>query len=114
MIARGLLDIVMLFKVMFGTNKNIGLHVAEVAHDFQQTIQRHVTQDLGLLNSYDTWHGMLQFFFAAVIIIFFCNYIEGTKNVAKTLVKVYKGRGIVKDQLVDKSLFELVYRCLFV
>lgn len=85
MIARGLLDIVMLFKVMFGTNKNIGLHVAEVAHDFQQTIQRHVTQDLGLLNSYDTWHGMLQFFFAAVIIIFFVIILKGQRMWPKLL-----------------------------
>lgn len=34
-----------------------GLHVAEVAHDFQQQVRRYITEELHLLNSYDTWHG---------------------------------------------------------
>ena len=34
-----------------------GLNVVEVAHDIQTQVARHITSDLGLLNSYDTWHG---------------------------------------------------------
>ena len=32
--------------------------MTEVAHDYQAKIQRYVTDELKLLNSYDTWHGM--------------------------------------------------------
>ena len=35
---------------------NLGLHVTEVAHDIQQQVSRFVNE-LGLVNSYDTWHG---------------------------------------------------------
>ena len=35
-----------------------GLNVAEVAHDFQQQIKNYVANDLQLVNSYDTWHGI--------------------------------------------------------
>lgn len=34
----------------------IGLKIAEVAHDMQAQVSRHV-MDLGHVNSYDTWHG---------------------------------------------------------
>ena len=34
-----------------------GLKVTEVAHDFHAGVRKYVTEDLGLLNSYDTWHG---------------------------------------------------------
>ena len=30
----------------------------EVAHDMQRSVGRYVKQDLKLLNSFDTWHGM--------------------------------------------------------
>ena len=36
-----------------------GLHVTEVAHDFQVQVSRYVMDELGLQNSYDTWHGKL-------------------------------------------------------
>ena len=36
----------------------VGLKIVEVAHDFQQQIKNYITNDLQLLNSYDTWHGM--------------------------------------------------------
>ena len=32
--------------------------MVEVAHDFQQQIRRYVVEDLKMLNSYDTWHGV--------------------------------------------------------
>ena len=35
-----------------------GLKVVEVAHDMQLAVGRYVKQDLKLLNSFDTWHGM--------------------------------------------------------
>ena len=35
-----------------------GLKVIEVAHDMQLAVGRYVKQDLKLLNSFDTWHGM--------------------------------------------------------
>ena len=34
----------------------IGLKVTEVAHDIQMQVARYV-QDMGFVNSYDTWHG---------------------------------------------------------
>ena len=34
----------------------IGLKVTEVAHDFQIGVKKYVTEELGLVNSYDTWH----------------------------------------------------------
>ena len=36
-----------------------GLRICEVAHDYQVQVSRYVTDELGLLNSYDTWHGKL-------------------------------------------------------
>ena len=37
----------------------IGLNVTEVAHDIQQQVSRFITSDLSLVNSYDTWHGII-------------------------------------------------------
>ena len=38
----------------------IGLDVREVAHDCAVTVSEYISVELGLLNSYDTWHGKLQ------------------------------------------------------
>ena len=38
---------------------NVGLNVTEVAHNYQSTIKTYVEQ-LRLVNSYDTWHGLLK------------------------------------------------------
>ena len=35
-----------------------GLQVIEVAHDMQLAVKRYLKQDLNLVNSFDTWHGM--------------------------------------------------------
>ena len=35
---------------------NLGLHITEVTHDIRQQVSRFVNK-LGLVNSYDTWHG---------------------------------------------------------
>ena len=34
----------------------VGLNVVEVAHDYQVQV-RNVVDELGLINSYDMWHG---------------------------------------------------------
>ena len=34
-----------------------GLNITEVAHDYQPSIKKYV-EELGMVNSYDTWHGM--------------------------------------------------------
>ena len=41
--------------------KNFGdfrVNVVEVAHDMQLQVAHYIKQDLKLLNSFDTWHGM--------------------------------------------------------
>ena len=51
----------------------IGLNISEVAHDIQAQVSKYVSVTLGLVNSYDTWHGMF------VLILYRCmchgNYI---------------------------------------
>ena len=34
-----------------------GVKVSEVAHDYHVGIRKYVTDELGIFNSYDTWHG---------------------------------------------------------
>lgn len=36
----------------------VGLKVVEVAHDIQQQVSKYVKR-LGLVNSFDTWHGKI-------------------------------------------------------
>ena len=36
----------------------IGLNIKEVAHDYAMSVSDYVINELQLLNSYDTWHGM--------------------------------------------------------
>eukprot|EP00731_Ephydatia_muelleri_P003523 Em0001g3523a len=71
------------------SNKYIhsGLNVTEVAHDYQSTVKTYVEQ-LGMVNSYDKWHGM--------------------KNVAKEMKKICAGPVKARDktwfaQLSDKA-----------
>ena len=35
----------------------VGLNITEVAHDIQAQVSNYVTKTLGVVNSYDTWHG---------------------------------------------------------
>ena len=63
------------------------LNIVEVAHDHQVQVKNYVTEDLKLLNSYDTWHGNL------LIYLCVCEYLHdyaGTKNVVKETKKVSK------------------------
>ncbi|KAL5479145.1 hypothetical protein EMCRGX_G022632 [Ephydatia muelleri] len=69
----------------FPSNK--GLNITEVAHGYQATIKQYV-QQLGMVNSYDTWHG--------------------TKNVAKQLHRICAGTVRTRDrtwftELSDKA-----------
>ena len=36
---------------------HVGVKVTEVAHDLQFCVKKFVTEELGVMNSYDTWHG---------------------------------------------------------
>ena len=36
---------------------DVGLNIVEVPHDNQPVVKKYVTDELKLLNSYDTWHG---------------------------------------------------------
>ena len=91
----------------------LGLHITEVAHDIQGQVSKYVTKDLGLVNSYDTWHGMFRITIVSVLTLLCkaldthsCHFI-GTKNVAKELRKITEGR--VRDR--DVSWFpELYYK----
>ena len=35
-----------------------GLNITEVAHDYNTQLKTYITQELKLVNSFDTWHGM--------------------------------------------------------
>lgn len=35
----------------------VALNVVEIAHDYQAQVQKYIVDELGLINSYDTWHG---------------------------------------------------------
>ena len=54
---------------------NIGLHVVEVAHDIQAQVAKYIRETLGLVNSYDTWHGIVVFqnFIALLAISVYCD-----------------------------------------
>eukprot|EP00731_Ephydatia_muelleri_P033259 Em0027g7a len=74
-----------------------GLNIPEVAHDYQATIKQCV-QQLGMVNSYDTWHG--------------------TKNVAKQLRHICAGTVRTRDrtwftELSDKACTKVhLYWCM--
>ena len=70
------------------------MYVSEVAHDYQVQVSHYVTKEFGLLNSYDTWHGVfiknertctksIEFMYP-----YTCTNESGTKNVAKELKKI--------------------------
>lgn len=83
----------------------LGLHVTEVAHDINQQVSRYVSQQLKIVNSYDTWHGMTTWMYQVCSDILL--YYPGTKNVAKEMKKVSEGlvrnRGVTWfPELADK------------
>ncbi|KAL5502235.1 hypothetical protein EMCRGX_G008976 [Ephydatia muelleri] len=64
---------------------NKGLNITEVAHGYQATIKQYV-QQLGMVNSYDTWHG--------------------TKNVAKQLHRICASMVRTRDRTWFTELFD--------
>ena len=52
------------------------LKIMEVAHDNATSVKSYITEDLHLLNSYDTWHGGLTDFliFLTIISVFSGSY----------------------------------------
>ncbi len=40
---------------------HVGLNITEVAHDYHTQLRTYITQELKLLNSFDTWHGMYMY-----------------------------------------------------
>ena len=48
-----------------------GLDIREVAHDCSATVSNYITEDLGLINSFDTWHGM-----CSIAIIGVCSNVK--------------------------------------
>ncbi|KAL5487433.1 hypothetical protein EMCRGX_G020032 [Ephydatia muelleri] len=65
-----------------------GLNITEVAHGYQATIKQYV-QQLGMVNSYDTWHG--------------------TKNVAKQLHRICASTVRTRDRTWFTELFDKGY-----
>ena len=77
----------------------------EVAHDKATSVKSYITEDLHLLNSYDTWHGGLTDFLIFLTII---SVFLGTKNVAKSMKKISCG----SKKTEGKSWFvELLDKC---
>ena len=40
---------------------NSRVNVTEVAHDYQVSVKKYMTEDLGIIKSYDTWHGKYKY-----------------------------------------------------
>ena len=76
-----------------------GLKIKEVAHDIQQQVSKYINR-LGLVNYFDTWHGMRSILLC-VLVSTNCICTIGTKNVRKEMKKISKGR--VRDR--DKTWF---------
>ena len=75
--------------------------------DFQQQIKNYITNDLKLLNSYDTWHGQYHLSYFIIDTDNKTVFYAGTKNVAKALLKVLRGKG---DKSVRPSSWTKVNR----
>ena len=74
-----------------------GLKVVEVAHDMQLAVERYVKQDLKLLNSFDTWHGMKLTAMVQSLCLHWCNSTPcRNQERCQGACKITKGR--VRDQ----------------
>ena len=65
-IAQGLLMCPNSLQFHIYVHCNEGLNITEVAHDYQCTIKQYV-EGLWMVNSYDTWHGMVSISFQCVV-----------------------------------------------
>ena len=68
-----------------------GLNITEVAHDYCTSVSDYIINDLHLLNSYDTWHGMSSSYMYPIVVRAALVTCEGTKNVAKAVKKIAQG-----------------------
>ena len=66
---------------------NTGINITEVAHDIQAQVSKYVKETLGLVESYDTWHGTVTCVCVAMLVpttYILCthnnSYGTGTKN----------------------------------
>ena len=83
----------------------LGMNIVEVAHDMNSTVSSYITDELGLWNSYDTWHGNF------ISLLFMCILKlqdTGTKNVSKSLKPLTEGAQKRRNitwfpELTDKS-----------
>ena len=82
------------------------LKIVEVAHDHATSVKNYITEDLRLLNSYDTWHGEVTDLLMLLTIVSVL-YL-GTKNVAKCTKMISCG----SKKAEEKSWFvELSDKC---
>ena len=58
--------------------------MVEVAHDYQVQVQRYITDELKLINSYDTWHGML-----VRKVIYSRSWVEGKNSTFEPLLTLH-------------------------
>lgn len=71
--------------------------MVEVAHDYQAQVQKYVVEELGLLNSYDTWHSKYK---SMKVIMYTKLYSwSGTKNVAKLVAKIPRVQLALRESL---------------
>lgn len=106
---RSLVNIDNLYDYMYMYVHTPELNVVEVAHDHQVQVKNYITEDLKLLNSYDTWHGNYGCLYDNIMCKHLHNY-AGTKNVAKQMKKVSTGtkKNLGKSwfhELSDKRMF---------
>ena len=79
-----------------------------MAHDYQTAIKRYV-EELGIVNSYDTWHGMVWYDHSSTVVMCISWNCAGTKNVAKEMRKICAGTVRNRDktwfsELSDKGV----------
>ena len=94
----------------------IGLNVVEVAHDNSPSVKMYITQDLNLVNSYDTWHGRNHDTCWIIDLSRLWHHLVGTKNVAKAIKSI--AIGALKrsgttwfPELSDKSKMNYMIEC---
>ena len=96
---------------------HVGLKIGEVAHDHQVSVKNYVTNELHLINSYDTWHG--KYFLTAIVKCNIVGIYTGTKNIAAQLKKITVGKASLANktwfpQLSDKRRFIGSSACIHV
>ena len=74
----------------------VGVNVTEDARDFQVSVMKYVTTELGLLNSYDTWHGKYRYMTTSrcyVSCFLWLNLCTRNQKCSKSCEKGWSGKG---------------------